>query len=326
MEIIKEKENIDIIIIESKNLKFKFCNFGASLMSLYFKDDPLIMEIENLDDFLYNPQFFNKTLGVVAGRIPDKIDFNNKTYNLKKDGDYPFCLHGGKLDSLSYKVFDYELNEDEENFNLVFKYDLKEETNGIPGSSLIRVIYSISKKEDTFKIIFKPIIHSPSLINLSNHIYWNINRSKDINDYYLKFDSPFIASMYDNLLIFSKEKTPQELNFKEGKFLKDSLDIVDKSKIGTIDNTFIFNSNQNIHQVILKNNDYSIELNTNYDAMNIYVDSSLTPLKFKNYSNFGRRRAIALEPQKFVLPLSNITFDKGESYDYYIEYSIRKEN
>lgn len=325
MNVIKEKDNIDIIIIESKDLKFKFCNFGASLMSLYFKDDPLIMEIEDFNDFLYNPQFFNKTLGIVAGRIPSNINFNNKTYNLEKDGDYPFCLHGGKLNSLSYKKFDYELKDDDENYNLIFKYDLKEGTNGIPGSSLVEVIYSISKKENDFKIIFKPIIHSPSLINLSNHIYWNINRSKDINDYYLKFDSPFIASMYDNLLIYSKEETPEELNFKEGKLLKDSLDIVDKSKIGTIDNTFIFNSNDETHQVILKNKDYSIELNTNYEAMNIYVDSSLTPLKFKNCDHFERRRAIALEPQKFVLPLSNITFDKDKSYNYYIEYKIRKE-
>ena len=64
-------------------------------------------------------------------------------------------------------------------------------------------------------------------------------------------------------------------------------------------------------------------MKTNYPAMNIYLDNSLSDAKFNNRSDYGLMRGIALEPQLFVLDHNQITFYKGDTYDYKIEYSLK---
>ena len=94
--------------------------------------------------------------------------------------------------------------------------------------------------------------------------------------------------------------------------------------------------------IILYNyiNDKNIELNFNSDAlsngieyefnknkiisMNIYVDNNMTPLKFKNRDDFGKRRGIAIEPQRWLFDRESITLRKGEKYSHYIDYKFKE--
>lgn len=65
-------------------------------------------------------------------------------------------------------------------------------------------------------------------------------------------------------------------------------------------------------------------MKTNYPAMNIYVDNSLIDYKFKNMDGNFKRRGIALEPQLFGFNKDSISFEKGDTYNYKIEYSIKR--
>ncbi len=316
------KDNIDFIEIKINELTYVFSNFGASLYSLHFQNDPLIMEIKDKEVFLNNPQFYNKTLGVVAGRIPSLISLNNKEYHLKEDGNNPFSLHGGKLDSISYKVFDYKIKESSNKISLIFNISPRKGENGFPGKVNIKVIYELSKKINKFKIRLEGYPKEDTLLNLSNHIYWNLN-SLDINDYYLKFNSNKILDIESNLLPRGIIDIPNYLSFTRKRKLKGVLDIVSKKEIGTIDNTFIFNG-ENPHKVELSNDKYLINMKTDYEAMNIYCDSSLTPLEFINNKDFKERRAIALEPQMKVYPYSNLIIKSKEKSKHYIEYKITR--
>lgn len=326
VNIINYKDNIDFIKIKACDIEYTLCNFGASMYSLHFNNDPLILELESKDEFLTSPQFFNKTLGVVAGRIPSLIKLNDKEYHLKEDGDNNFSLHGGKETSISFKNFKYKIKEFKSKIDVIFTYSPRKGENGFPGKINIKIIYSLFKESNKFKIKLLSNVKEDSLINLSNHIYWNINKSKTINDYKLKFDAPRILKIDSNLLPIDKELTPNYLLFKRSKALKSSLDIASKKEIGTIDNTFIFNELNKKHKVTLKNEEYEIIMSTNYDAMNIYCDSSLTRVKFKNNPELKERKAIALEPQKSVIPLSNLIYKKNDKYNYFIEYKIKRRN
>ncbi len=321
IKITKYRDNIDFIEIKVNELNYVFSNYGASLYSLHYEEDPLIMEIKDKEVFLNNPQFYNKTLGVVAGRIPSHIHLNNKEYHLKEDGDNPFSLHGGKLDSISYKVFKYKIKESNSKIDIIFSISPRKGENGFPGKVNIKIIYELSKVSNKFKIKLEGYAKEDTILNLSNHIYWNL-ASKDINDYSLKFNASHILDIESNLLPCEVIDTPNYLNFNHKRKLKGVLDIVSKKDIGTIDNTFIFDND--INKVELSNDKYIIRMKTDLDAMNIYCDSSLTPIEFTNSSEFKERRAIALEPEHNVYPYTNLILKKGEKDKHYIEYKITR--
>lgn len=314
----------DIYWIEvdnGKNIKCIFSNFGASTYSLRYYNEPMILELDDKEEFLYSNQYFNKTLGVTAGRVKNGITFLGKECSFKYlIPNTNFTLHGGDSHSISFKAWDYKVKEDETKIDVVFKIKTDENENGIPGKLKIEVLYRVFKNSDRIKIIFKVKGLKDSLVNLSNHIYWNFFSSKDINDYYLKFKASHYGAMDKNLLVIKEAETPSYLDFSKGKKLKDSLEYI-KNNIhpNTIDDTFVFDEEG---KVILRNEDVTLKMKTNYKAMNIYVDSSLTDVKFKNIDWRNERRAIALEPQEFIFDLEACTLKKDQKLKKFIDYKF----
>lgn len=320
MEPIIEKfnDNFDFVKIKANDFEYVFSSCGASLYSLRKNNIPLILELEDKDKFLSSPQFFNKTLGMVAGRLPVDYENNGVKYHLKDTGNN-ICLHGGVFTSLSFKKWKYKIKETKNKIDVIFSISPRKGENGFNGKVKIYNIYSLYKNKQGFKIIQKANIKEDSLLSLSNHIYWNLN-TVNINDYSLKFNASKIGKVNDDLLMVDTIDTPDYLLFNRKTKLKSRLDKASKLPIGTIDNTFVFDNK--INKVLLENDKYSIKLKTDYPAMNIYCDSSLTPIKFVNNSNLRERRAIALEPQLYILDKDSIFYKKGQKYNHYIEYII----
>ncbi len=309
---------------EYNHLTFKFSNMGASLFSLYYDDEPLILELSDTATFLHSLQYFNKTLGLTAGRIKSEFTYKDVEYHFKDDKKHPgIMLHGGEESSISFKLWKFKLRKYKNRIDVIFTYSPRRNQNGFKGKVTLYNIYSIYLDKPHFRIRQKAKIKEDTFINLSNHIYWNFNRSLTVDDYSLKFDAPYIGKCDDNLLIVDTIKTPDVLSFKKKAKLKSRLDKLEKTSIGTIDNTFLFNEKDKTHSLLLENKEYLLKMKTNYPAMNIYVDSSLTPLSFKNRSDFKARRAIALEPQKYIFDLDSIYYKKGQKYDFYIDYQIK---
>ena len=310
--------DFDFIKIKVNDFEYVFSSCGASLYSLRKNNVPLILELEDKKIFLSSPQFFNKTLGMVAGRLPVNYENNGVRYHLKDTGNN-ICLHGGVFTSLSFKAWKYKIKESKNKIDVIFTISPRKGENGFTGKVKIYNIYSLYKNKPGFKIIQKANIKEDSLLSLSNHIYWNLN-TININDYSLKFNASKIGKVNDDLLMVDTIKTPDYLIFNRKSKLKSRLDQAAKLPIGTIDNTFIFDDK--INKVLMENEKYLVKLKTDYPAMNIYCDSSLTPVQFVNNPNLKERRGIALEPQLYLLDKDSIFYKKGQKYNHYIEYII----
>lgn len=311
--------NSNLVKVKTKDFDIVFSCIGAGVVSLKYHDVPLILE-EDPEVRANEKQYFGKTLGRIAGRIKSEGEIEGIKYSFKGDKN-DIVLHGGELKSLSFKAWKVSLKESDKKIDVIFKINPRKGECGFFGKQTMKVIYSISKLDSKFKISFKGKAIEDTLMNYSNHIYWNLN-SLDINDYYLKFASSKVAKIDENLLILGYEDVPDRLNFNKARKLKVPLDLAAKEKIGTIDNTWLF-ENEKLHKVLLKSKKYQVNLKTNFPAMNIYCDSSMTPVKFTNGFDFKERRAIALEPQLSNYPLKNIFFKGGEKFDYFIEYKIK---
>lgn len=314
------ENNLDSLLIKVKTNDFDvvLSKFGAGVVSFHYKNVPLILE-EDFDSWKYEKQYFGKTLGRIAGRIKAKGEIEGIKYSFKGDKN-EIVLHGGENQSLSYKVWNSSLKESEKYIKVTFKINPRKGECGFFGKQAMNVGYIFYKDQAKFKIIFKGKAKEDTLMNYSNHIYWNLN-SLNINDYSLKFEADKVAIVDKNLLITGYQDVIDRLNFNKARKLKIPLDLASKEEIGTIDNTWLFKEGK-LHKVILKNKNYKVFLKTDFPAMNIYCDSSMTPVKFTNKFDFKERRAIALEPQLSNYPLSNIFFKKGEKFNHYIEYKI----
>jgi len=324
VEVENIRKGIDLIKFDNGlNLKAEFINYGAMMYSLKYDDDLIILKLKNIETALASSQFYGKTLGQVAGRILCKGQVNGRKYNLiETDKGTNFCLHGGKLDSLSFKKWKYSVKETNKEIKITFSIKTKDLMNGFFGPVNIKVIYRFSKLKNSFKIEFKAIPYEDTLINLSNHIYWHLD--DDIDHQRLKFNSKRVGKNLPNLLIDGVMDTPECLDFSRSSMIKTKMDYIEKNcDFSTIDNTYLFEENK-LGKVNLIGKKYSLTLKTNYPAMNIYVDNSMTPLEFDNFEGIPKKRGIALEPQLFVYNLENITFKKGDKYNFYEQYNIEK--
>ena len=319
------KNNIKWVDVENnKGLKVRFSTFGASVYSLSIDGTPLILTLKDPDFFLNCNQYYGKTLGRVAGRIPLTGELDGEEYSLLRTKDFEYTLHGGDDKSLSYKNWNVKVKELKNRIDVKFDIISKDKENGFPGKCHIFVIYSIYNDENNFKISFKASSNKTTLLNLSNHIYWNFN-DLNLTNYSMKMNASKYGIVDKDVFITDIKEVPSYLDFNRMSKLGTKLDTIEKTPLGTIDNTFIYNEIETKKpQVILKNDEYKLSLYTDYPAMNIYVDNSLTNVDFINNDNFTIRRGIALEPQLNVHDSNSIILKKGDKYSYFILYKIRK--
>ena len=324
---IKEEFNTKWVYVKNDaNLSICFCSFGASVYSLDFYNEPVILKFVSKEDFLYSKGFHGKTLGRVAGRLLSPILIDNISYNLKLEKGFKYALHGGSDTSLSYKNFEVDVKTLSNKIKVIFSYVDKDLENGFPGKCKIKITYKVGLKNDEIKLIQEAIPNRKTLINLSNHMYFIFNNDLNLNKYYLKMNASKYAVVDETILIKDVAEVPEYLNFTNGENLKIKLEQVEEeSFLKTIDNTFIFDETSNGEgKVILRNNKTQLTLTTSYPAMNIYVDNTLNDLVFENSPIKTSRKAIALEPQLLVLNQENITFDKNKKYYFYIKYAFKK--
>lgn len=317
------KDNIALINVDNeKGLKATLVSFGAGVYELSFNNHPVILTLKDIDDYLYSSQYYGKTLGTVAGRLKKDGLIDGNEYHLIPESGQNFALHGGMLKSISYKNWEYKIKESNKKLDVIFSLTTRNNECGYPGKVRIYVTYSFLKDKDEFKIFYKATTPSDAVFcNLSNHMYFNFD-THDISDYYLKMNVDQVAVTEPNLLIVDKEKVPAHLDFNKAAKLNKRMDYIEKHDFKkTIDDTFIFSSMPG--KIILQNNDIKLDITTDCSSLNIYVDNSLTPVKFKARNDYSLRRGIALEPQRFILNKDEIILHKGEVYKNYIDYKFK---
>lgn len=320
------KDNIYWIDVETESgIKARLSTFGASVYSLSVFDEPVILTLKNEDEFLNCPQYFGKTLGRVCGRVRCDGTLDNVPYHLLQTKDFDYCLHAGDDKSLSYKNFDFEVKDNKKEIVVIFKIKDKDGTNGFPGTAKIKVAYKFSKVNPELKIVFNGKTDKTTLMNLSNHMYFNFSRDLDLKSYSLKMNASKYGLTDDTVFIIETKEVPDYLDFRKMCKINPKFKAIRNSPLKTIDNTFIFDEiNFKNPQVILKNDKIQLSLYTDYPAMNIYLDNSLTNVEFTNRSDFKEARGIALEPQLYNLDLNSLILRKGDTYNHFIKYKFKK--
>ena len=214
---VKNRELTFITVKNSKDFEIVFTDCGASIYSIAYPNKEGVMGrvTEACKDLeRYMTFYYGKTVAPVAGRMQNATaTLNGETFNFVAN-ETVNCLHSGPAD-VGMKTWNYEVKVGATKAEVIFTIKGKHLEGGFPANIAYKITYIIydNKKEVTIKFYAKP--DRPAFINMTNHIYFNMNGGKDkIVDHELWLSSSKVADMDQGLIIQKFVDVPHYLDFQ----------------------------------------------------------------------------------------------------------------
>lgn len=313
-----------LVVRNGLDLEAKFSTIGAGLIGLTYKGTPVILQPKSLEVFNESNHYYGKTLGRVAGRIPSHFSIGRHEYDVISNEPNGVNCHSSGIESLSFKKWNvYIANKPQGNF-VIFTYISKDGESGFPGDVEFKVTYFLPANKNEIQVFQKARSSQDTPISMSFHPYFNLGGEKDINNYTLQINASKYGVFKDGTLLIKEiGDIPSYLDFRKPSKIKGKMDKIVKTIPfpGTIDHFFLFDDkNVEQPQIILSNGKTKLEVLTDYEGTNIYVDCSKSDEEFVNGDNLLDRRAIAIEPQNNRIPFSSIILKAGQKYSHFMTY------
>ena len=169
----------ELITLKNANgMEVCLTNYGGRVVSLSVPDKnnkptDVVLGYDNIHQYAdtLTPSDYGSSVGRYANRIKDaKITVAGKEYKLKKN-DAMNCLHGGGTTGWLNQVYDVQAKNDT---SVVFAITAKDGENGFPGTVKATATYTV-KSDNTLDIVFQATTDKETVINMTNHSYFNLN-------------------------------------------------------------------------------------------------------------------------------------------------------
>lgn len=188
-----DKSGRDYQKVEIKNARGSaavFCSNGARLMSLKVPDKndnlvDVVIGFESPADYDGSSEpYFGATIGRYGNRIArGKFAIDGKSYQLSINNGVN-TLHGGKF-GFQYQNWSLKKVNDS---TLVCKINSKDGDNGFPGELCSKVTYTLTSS-NALVMEYEAIASKPTIVNLTNHAFFNLNGSGSILDHMLMINA-----------------------------------------------------------------------------------------------------------------------------------------
>lgn len=303
-------------LINSNGFGIKALNYGGILTDVLVPDkngkiENVIMKYKDINSYKENPSYYGAVIGRTSGRISNgKAELNENILNFNKN--YGINQgHGGNI-GFSKKFFNVKTKADEKEAYIEFDYLSPSGEEGYPGNLQVRVRYTINE-ENELKISYYAISDEDTLVNLTNHSYFNLsgNCKSNILSHYLYIDSDFLVELNDNEVptgkIIEIDGTP--FDFANPKTIGRDIEEDDyQLKIGQgYDHCWILNGGNDV-KIRLYNKESGRQ-------MDVYTDQNSVVLYSLNFPDdeildcnkkANRRDALAIETQSPPIGENNI--------------------
>ena len=176
-------------------------DYGAIIQKLLVKDDEgrftnVVVGYDFPSEYLKDTASLGACVGRYAGRISNAgFTLDGKNYPLYNEGG--IHLHGGK-EGFGKKYWTIEKVGQGDDPFVRLSYLSKHLEEGYPGNLKATVTYKISNNE--LHIIHKATSDFTTVVNMTNHSYFKLDKENNIDHYYLKLNCPKIVETHRNLL------------------------------------------------------------------------------------------------------------------------------
>ncbi|MDR3245327.1 MAG: galactose mutarotase [Prevotellaceae bacterium] len=319
-------------------------NFGARVVSIWTPDkngdyEDISIGYENIDRYVHNNG--ERFLGCVVGRYANRIakgqfEIDGISYQLPLNNNGQ-TLHGGLI-GVDMVAWDVEEASDQE---IKFSYTAKDGDDGFPGNLKINMIYSLSP-ENEFRIDYKAVTDKPTVVNLSNHSFFNLKGEGNgtITDHVLTLNASATTPV-DSVLIPTGEIAPVDgspFDFRKATVIGARIDNDDqqlKNGMGYDHNWVLDNKTGKVALAATVYEPASgrvLEVYTDQPAIQFYSGNFFDgKVNGKSGKPISYRESLALETQKFPDSPNHQNFpstrlNPGETYTHTCVYkfSVKK--
>jgi len=313
--ILPNGEEIQLFTLSLKNkIEVSIMNYGATWTHLLLpnregKMEDVVLGFDTLDGYLQknyldNYCYLGSTVGRVAGRFTDnQFKLDGKIIKLPlNQGD--IHLHGG-IEGWDKKIWHSEPFETENSVGVTFHYTSKDGEENYPGAVDIWVTYTLDET-GVLEISYKAITDTKTIINPTNHAYFNLSGdfSKNIEDQMFMVEADHFLPMNEKSLPTGEVNhvagTP--FDFRKLTKIKENINQISPQLelAGGIDHCFIINDGENCVVLYDPVSGRKLTLSTTEPGVQVYTGNYLNKSFIgKGGVAFGKRAAICLETQHF---------------------------
>lgn len=317
-------------LTNSGRLEVSITNYGGALVSLKAPDRrgefaDVALGFETLEEYVRNPRYFGGLIGRHANRIGfGRFTLNGVDYQLTQNNGVNH-LHGGAkgFDKRVWKAADESTDR---SAVLHLEYLSVDGEEGYPGNLRAEVTYTLSP-DDELEINYEATTDRDTIVNLTNHAYFNLAGSGDILDHQLTLHADAFTPVSKELIptgeIASVDNTP--MDFRRAKAIG-----TDLSLAGGYDHNFVLEdydgSLRPAARLYEPNSGRVLEILTTEPGIQFYsgnfLDGSLTGKGGVVYHKYA---GLCLEPQHFPDAPNHANFPStilrpGEVYKHVSRY------
>ena len=318
-------EAVDLYTLtNSSGNSIKVTNYGAIVTSINVPDregniGDVTLGFDSLDGYRNGHPYFGAICGRIAGRITNsQFSINGKVYELLAN-DGPNHLHGGEVG------FDKALwsgNYDRDSEKLILNHRSPHMDQGYPGELNIQLAYGWSD-DNELSIDFTITTDLETIVNPTNHTYFNLSGRIDVLGHILQIDADEYAPTDENMTLLGRKESVDGLanDFRDGTAIGERVKGIFKEH----GDTYFCRGGRKekprkVSCVCEPVSGRTLEVLTTEPVIQFYsgmgLDGSLVGKEGKTYSKFG---AFCLEAQEYAdainaPQLGNYTLTPDETF------------
>tara|TARA_B100000929_G_C15473387_1_gene408646 strand:+ start:294 stop:1289 length:996 start_codon:yes stop_codon:yes gene_type:complete len=296
-----QKSDLKIIdLVNSNKSRLQILNYGATIFSFKILNKQkdlvdIVVGPRNAEDYLSQTyreenKCFGATIGRFAGRISDgKFKIEEEQYELfQEEGVH---IHGGES-GFQYKLWEVDRVEEGENPSVTLSYTSEHLEEGYPGKLQVQAKFTLTEK-DEIKISYTAKTDKSTIVNITNHSYFNLNGGGSVSDHFMQVNASKILELDEkNLPTGNLTKLKQSSkDYRENKLLGNR----------ELDDVYVIDVMENEVQAQLFSSlsGIKMKLSSNQSVLVVYSPETL-PDSWKYFNAIDEKYpAVALEAQNY---------------------------
>ena len=326
---LKTKEKAELYLLKNeKGMEVAISDYGATIVNVIVPDKEghptdVVLGYDDVSGYEKGDRVFGAFVGRVANRIAGgSFTLNGKTYELtKNDGDN--TLHGGR-DMMNKRMWKVEESTDN---SVTLSLDSPDGDQGFPGNLKLTVTYTVTP-ENELEIVYRSTADADTLLNLTNHSYFNLagHDAGSICDEKMMIDADAFTETDAELIptgtVIPVEGTP--MDFREGKKVAKEIgaDYKPLKLAGGYDHNWVLNGSgfRKVASAESEETGIKMEVYTDLPGIQFYSGNFLAGAKGKQGAVYGKGCGICFETQYFPDAIHKDNFESpitkaGEVYD-----------
>jgi aldose 1-epimerase len=322
----KLADNQEVDLIELRNdreITAKLIPFGATLISLQTPDkngksDSIVLGYDTLDEYVKDIAFLGMSIGRFANRIKKgQFRLNDKMFQLACNDNGINHLHGGP-NGFHKVLWSYTTQEDENAVGVHFSYISNDGEEGYPGTLTTTISYTLNNENELI-IEYTATTDAPTIINLTNHSYWNLSGagSGTILNHKLNLTASKVLAVDDTLIPdgnFAAVKN-SALDFNKCTAIGARISEI----AGGYDHCYVLGEHDVAAYVEDPLSGRALEIKTDQPGIQFYSGNFLDGIKGAGGKTYNKHDAFCLEAQNFPDAINHSNFpdcilNPGEIY------------